>query len=244
MKIQMNADFKLYQKDSNGFFRQLTKDDLDEVCPGGFTFEIDGKAISFDWDSHSTNEEVGIFHYESGYGPFFNDFEISDCYDEEYEELGLKREDITAEFLASVTNINDFYINLVLKGEDGDCDAGDNSDPNAEFFVEILSINFEDRETGDAFQVRKKVIKNYNGFIISRYRLLNKAYKLYKKDWCKSRGYDYRKVQDAYRNDEEYNGEMYVCRDEFENCEFRDESYIAGLLTALYPRYSKVTVIE
>ena len=175
MKIQMIADFKLHQRNkTNGFFRQMTKEVLDDICPGGFTFEIDGKAVPFDWDAGSTSEKDGIFHYESGYGPFFNDFEISDCYDEEYKELGLKREAISAKFLASVTNINDFYINLVLKGEDGDCDAGDNSDPDAEFFVEILSICFEDRETGDAFYVRKKVIRNYNGFIISRYSLLKK----------------------------------------------------------------------
>ena len=46
--------------------------------------------------------------------------------------------------------------------------------------------------------------------------LLEKAYELYKADWCASRGYDLALVQETELKDEEYNGEMYASLGEFE----------------------------
>ena len=177
MNISMCADFKLYQKNkTTGLFRQMTKDDFDNICPGGFTFEIGDKAVPFDWDAGATSDEDGIFHYESGYGPFFNDFELTDCFDDDYEELGLKREEISAEFLASVTNINEFYISLQLAGEDDDKGIGDNNHPETEFLIELLAISFKDRDTGNSYDVDEKVIEKFNGKIIS--------YNISIKDFC------------------------------------------------------------
>lgn len=228
MKITMTAAFKLYKKNkTTGCFHQVGEDDFDSVCPGGFTFEVGGKAIPFDWDASATSEENGIFTYESGYGPFFNDFEIPDYWDEDYKELGLTREDITAKLLASVNIIREFYINLVPKGEDGDVDFSGNDDPETDYVVELLEISFTERDTSKTFKVKKKVLREYNGKIISYDLLLKRAYRQYKKDWCESRGYDYKEVQKAYRRDEAYNGEMYVCLDEFEDCEFSDDDYMA-----------------
>ena len=110
----MTAAFKLYRKNNEtGYFHQVGDDDLDAICPGGFTFEVNGKAIPFDWDASATSEENGVFTYESGYGSFFNDFDIPNYWDEEYKELGLTREDITAKLLASTNNIQEFFINLL-----------------------------------------------------------------------------------------------------------------------------------
>ena len=241
MKIQMCADFKLYRKDkATGFFKPLTKEDLDSICPGGFVFEIGGKAVPFDWDAQSTSEENGVFHYESGYGPFFNDFEIPDYRDEEYKELGLKREDITAKFLASVTNIQDFYIDFTLKGADDSEGIGTNEDADAEFLIELLAISIEERETGKAYTVKKKVLQQFNGTIIVYSKLLKQAYRQYKKDWCESRGYNYADVRKAELKDEEYNGEMYACLEEFEDCEFSDDDYMA----TRYPNFSEMRIID
>lgn len=59
-------------------------------------------------------------------------------------------------------------------------------------------------------------------------RLLT-AYDLYKFDWCQQRGYNLTEVQAAYDRDEEYNGEMFVCLNEFEDYEYQDEGYVKYL---------------
>ena len=68
--------------------------------------------------------------------------------------------------------------------------------------------------------------------------LLEKAYELYKADWCASRGYDLALVQETELKDEEYNGEMYASLGEFEDCEFADEEYMRALIGE---GYDKVT---
>lgn len=163
MKISMIANFQLYFKvPETGDYKLLTKEDFDSLSPGGFEFVVDGKTIPFDWDAQSTSEENGVFHYESGYGPFFNDFEIPDYWEEEYKEAGIKHEDITAEFLSKASEIRDFYINFALKGEDGDTGIGSNEDPNTDFFLKLINIAFEERETGRMFNVSDEVIKTFN----------------------------------------------------------------------------------
>ena len=52
------------------------------------------------------------------------------------------------------------------------------------------------------------------------------AYSLYKKDWCDSRGYDLK----DYESEHGFNGESFVCFDEFRDAEFRDEEYMESLL--------------
>lgn len=61
--------------------------------------------------------------------------------------------------------------------------------------------------------------------------ILNRAYELYKKDWCAVRNFPYEEVCRADTNDEEYNGQMYVCKAEFEDCEFQVVDYMKSLLS-------------
>lgn len=71
--------------------------------------------------------------------------------------------------------------------------------------------------------------------------ILNLAYQKYKEDWCKTRNYPIEEVEAAEANDEEYNGEMYVCLDEFEDCEFQDEGYMMYLLSLKeYEEWEKI----
>ena len=70
-------------------------------------------------------------------------------------------------------------------------------------------------------------------------QMKEEAYELYKRDWCKARGYDYEEVLEADFNDEEYNGEMYASLGEFEDMEFTDAEYMRYLMGAKYDEYMK-----
>ena len=56
------------------------------------------------------------------------------------------------------------------------------------------------------------------------------AYEAYRRDWCNQRGYPFDEVAAAEKNDEEYEGQMYVCQSEFEDCEMQDDEYMEQLL--------------
>lgn len=56
------------------------------------------------------------------------------------------------------------------------------------------------------------------------------TYDLYKIEWCRQRGYDPNEVAAADEAGREYNGAMYVCLDEFEDCEYQDKAYVKALV--------------
>ena len=90
---------------------------------GGFNFTIEGKKIPFDFNATGYNIELkeneSIITYVSGEGPFFKEYDIDkDSYEKEYNNLGLTSNDITAEFLSNVEEINEFYFGAVDYEED------------------------------------------------------------------------------------------------------------------------------
>lgn len=188
MKMSLIADFRLYKKEpeKTNIFKQLTKDDIDDLSVGGFAFVVNGNSVPFDWDAHSCSEENGVFHLETGWGPFFNDFEIPKYWDEEYAEMGLAPEQITAEFLASTTEVEEFYISVFDEEADDDTGIGNNTDANAEFYIELLAISIEERETGDSYDVDEAVIKAFNGNISDYTEFLSEAYSAFRKEWYAS----------------------------------------------------------
>lgn len=115
--------------------------DAEELSFGGYCFIVNGKEISFDWDACSADFEGNTVSGCTGYGPFFNEFQLANYYDEELAELGLSRHDLTAKFLASCEEIEEFY-----------CEAGD---------VILESITFFDDE-GNKFKVNKNVLEAFN----------------------------------------------------------------------------------
>ena len=162
MQISMNVEFQILEK-RNKKYVPVSKDNIDGLSIGGYVFEIGDNAVPFDWDASSGNEENGIFYFETGYGPFFNDFELPDYYDDEYAEIGIKREDISAEFLASVHHIQEFFVNFY--DENGDeCTAGWYADNAKDSFykVKLLSMSLENIETTEHYQVPNKVLDRYN----------------------------------------------------------------------------------
>ena len=170
MKIFMTSKFKLFELE-NGVYKPLNKNLVDGLCVGGFSFTVDGKSVSFDWDAFMCNEEDSVFTYESGYGFLFNDHELSDCFEDDWAAIGLSRSDITPEFLASASAIEDFHINFVDACDD-EVDLGDNvqygSENQLECKIELINISFAD-EDGSEYVMKDDVLKRFNlGYIRSK----------------------------------------------------------------------------
>ncbi len=159
MKISMYIKFQLFAKE-NGNLIMLTKENTDGLSIGGYYFIINGKEIPFDWDAFAGNEEDGIFEFETGYG-WYNDFELSDCYDGDYEELGISRKDITAEFLASVEEIKEVHMNFIDEN-DNECDFGWNEE-NESFKIKLLEVSFSDLDDLEKYTVNQTVLDKFNG---------------------------------------------------------------------------------
>ena len=158
MRISMYLRFQLFAKE-NGNLTMLTKENTNGLSIGGYYFVINGKEIPFDWDAFSGDEEDGIFEFETGYG-WFKDFELSDCYDSDYEQLGISRADITAEFLASVEQIKEVHMNFIDDNGD-ECDFGWN-EADEDFKIKLLMVTFSDIDNDKEYIVKQKVLDKFN----------------------------------------------------------------------------------
>ncbi len=158
----MIGKFRILEK-RKGKFVPLASDDVQNLSIGGYSFEINDDLIPFDWDAFSCNEENGVFSFETGRGPFFNDYEIPDYFDEEYKEIGITKEEITAEFLASAESIEDFFVNFDdHNGKEhgiGWCVDNVNS---SQYKINIIEILFVDIETQNEYPLPKEVLSKYN----------------------------------------------------------------------------------
>ena len=163
MKIMMDATFQILEN-KNGQLVPLSKKEVTSLSIGGYYFVIQGKEVPFDWDAFCGDEEDNVFDFTTGYGFAWNDFELSDCYDEDYERLGIAREDITAAYLASVDDITEFHINFINENDD-ECDLGTNNDIER-YKIKLLEISFTNAETEDGFDVRQEVIDRFNKGVI------------------------------------------------------------------------------
>lgn len=163
METSMVVDFQILQK-INGEYILISNKEAKAVSIGGFGFEINGAEIPFDWDAFTGTECNKVFQFQTGKGFLFDDYEISDCYDESFEEIGIAKEDITAEFLASVTHIDEFFVNFEDANENeqalGVC--GQNGDDEEEYRIKILEMKFIDMETDSEYYVKQNVLEDYN----------------------------------------------------------------------------------
>lgn len=158
MKTSMSFACQIFEKKS-GVLNKLTKKQTTGLCIGDFFFVVDGKEIPFDWDDFNGSEENGVFSFETGYG-WGKDFELSNCHDLEYTELGLKKEEIGAKFLASTERISEIHMNFI--DENGDeCDIGTNS-ATEDFRIKLLNVILTDIETGAEYPVAQSVIDEFN----------------------------------------------------------------------------------
>lgn len=118
---------------------------------GGYCFQIpiNGKEIDvpFDFPGFVANiQDDGTLLLEAGEDTPFSsgdNSQLEDCWDDEYKELGISRENLTAKVLSSVTKIKEFAV---------DCDE--------KVALKILSIEFF--EDGTVYPVDQEVIKNFS----------------------------------------------------------------------------------
>lgn len=150
MKMVMRYEVSFIGKNFDEEFNYL---DL-----GGYYFLINGKEIPFDFEAYAYGIEDDkrgrnegrdpnriYMSYESGKGLAFSEYEVDSCYDHEYEKLGLTKEDITAEFLASTEKIIELYLDSENETKD----------------LRIESMSFEDVSTEEIYEVPKEVLQNY-----------------------------------------------------------------------------------
>ena len=164
MKISMVADFKIL-KNNNGQFVPVTNDTIHSISIGGFSFDVNDTSIPFDWDGFSGNEENGVYRFETGKGFLFNDYELSDCYDDAYKDIGIDKESITAEFLASSEHIEEFFVDFLEKGTDNEVGIGhylENSSKDAVYKLELVNLVFVDVDSYKEFSVKSDVISAFN----------------------------------------------------------------------------------
>lgn len=158
MKTSMTFKCRILQKEA-GTLKMLTKEQTPLLSVGGFRFIINGQSIPFDWDDCEGSEENGVFSFETGRG-WGKNFELSDCYDRDYEALGLTRDIIDAKFLAAADKIEEIHMNFL--DEDGnECDFGSN-DAEEDFVIQILSIEFYDIQSQTSYSVAQSVIDTFN----------------------------------------------------------------------------------
>lgn len=170
MKSSMLVDFKILKRNSENEYVPMNNDEAQAVSVGGFSFDIGENSIPFDWDAFTGSEENGVFSFVTGRGFLFNDYEISDCYDEDYKDMEINKEDITAEFLSSVHHIEEFFVDFAY-GDDsvGIGDYHDNAKSDAEFKLELINLSFEDIETGKVYDVNKEVLEAFNKGVYREY---------------------------------------------------------------------------
>lgn len=164
----MLADFEIFKRYGDGFYK-MDSSNVKGLIVGGFCFAVGDKKIPFDWEKHSVWEDNGVFECATGMCFGHGDYQLDECFDEDYAEIGIKREDISAELLASAHHIEEFYVNF----EDGARDVGfghytDNAEKESRYRLELRSVSFEDVDTGKTYDVSPDVLKAFNKGEIGR----------------------------------------------------------------------------
>lgn len=96
--------------------------DRDSFLWGGYSFVCEGKKIPVDfsgigWSIAQTGDRI-LASFETGRTPLLTDCFLDDCYEADYQEVGLRINDITAEFLSKATSISEFMVSLELDGKE------------------------------------------------------------------------------------------------------------------------------
>ena len=163
MRISMGAQFQILKNVGGGAFVPMNEREAIDVGIGGFSFRVGDKAVPFDWSAFTGCwGENEVLNFLTGYG-WVNDFELDSCYDEAYAEIGLKREDISAKFLASTHHIEDFFVYFIHDGEErevGFCE--NNASCDARYKLKLFKVVFSDVDTETMYEVASKVLDSFN----------------------------------------------------------------------------------
>lgn len=161
-KLSMELDFAIVVQDENGS-HLLEKDELISLTVGGFDFCIDEKDVPFDFQDHCISKAIldgtkveGLWSYTGGEGGLFRSYQLDDCFDEDYEKIGISRDILTAKYLSKVSKINEIYI----EWENVNFDDYDITSENVVLLVQNLA--FVDVDTNTRYNVSNDVIREFN----------------------------------------------------------------------------------
>ena len=119
------------------------------VDVGGFAVNVDGVEVPFNFESTVLCEDEGRFLFGN-----FADipgavYDVDPCHEEEWAELGLTQEDITAELLASADRIGYFNFEVSMNDRVIPC------------YLELEEMAFWD-EQGHVYAIEPEVLMQYN----------------------------------------------------------------------------------
>jgi len=131
----------------------------DSFLWGGYAFVCDGKKIPVDfsgigWDIDQTGDRV-LVSFETGRTPLLTDWFLDDCYEADYQEAGLRINDITAEFLSKAMSISEFMVSLELNGKELDPEA---IQKQGDFRITALTFSNEEKE----YAVKQEVLNAFH----------------------------------------------------------------------------------
>ena len=133
--------------------------DRDSLLFGGYSFVCDGKKIPFDfsgtaWDIQQEGDTLSI-PFCTGRTALLTDHYLDGCYEDEYANLGLRINDITAEFLSQAESIHEFMVSLEMDGKEyepeGIAEIGR---------FAIKSLQFENDT--EQFAIKQEVLDDFN----------------------------------------------------------------------------------
>ena len=150
----------------------------DSFLWGSYRVISDGKEVPFDfggmsWDTEQDGDLVTI-SFSSGYTPFANDFKLVDWFEIEYEEIGMRMQDVSAEFLSKASSIVEFMFAVEME-------AFENSQGKEVWAEDIAKLgSFEIKELSfsngkENYAVKEETIEAYNEELMSLETLIEKA---------------------------------------------------------------------
>ncbi|MBQ7818603.1 MAG: hypothetical protein IJ341_02780 [Bacteroidales bacterium] len=162
-KVSMELDFAIIVQDENGS-HLLENDELMSLTAGGFEFVIDDKEIPFDFEDYclsesvldNGNKEKGLWAYTGGEGGFCKSYKLDECYDEDYEKIGISRDMLSAEYLSKVSKINEIFVEWQILN----FDEYDITSKNVVLLVQNLA--FVDIDSNTRYNVSNDVIRDFN----------------------------------------------------------------------------------
>lgn len=131
----------------------------DNLSFGGYTFICDDKSIPFDfsgtsWDVYQDGSILTI-PFKTGSTLLLTDYFLDDCYLDDYKELGLRMQDITAEFLSKAIEISEFVVDMEFHGEE--YNPVDIAQMGG---FKLKELSFSDGE--NEYMVNPEVLQNFN----------------------------------------------------------------------------------
>lgn len=153
--ISMTAIVDFKTKD--GEFTPINSFGNVNVDMGGFCFEcmnLQNKSVflPFDFDALSKYSNDKYIVYETGRGFLFNEYAISDDFDDAIEEAGFDIYNITPKLLSETTKIEEFHFDIVPINENKTTSIGD---------FKLIDVYFNG-DNDEKHHVSKEVLEEFN----------------------------------------------------------------------------------